>query len=328
MIIILVIGIVGAIAAMVLLGRGEKKVNALNVTVAIIVLALGVTGSCIRIVNAGEVGIKYDPFRGGVQEETLGQGIQFTHPLVTVYNLKTTHNLIQFQQFSVQTKDSEYATFIVELKYNMTIENAYKVFNAYKGMPTNSMLQMDIQNAIKANAPNYNIYDILGGSYEELRINTEALLSVTMIENGLNLIALNFIDIDAGDLIESAIITKGILKQEKEQAVQRIAIAEEDQKSQTIVAETEKKVLVLDAEAKAEAKLLDAEAQAEAMNLIQEQLAKSPEYVNYIKWSAWDGELPSVMSGDASSVILDLREDTQLDPVADVQAETEADENN
>ncbi|MCK5812545.1 MAG: hypothetical protein KAG94_06570 [Clostridiales bacterium] len=312
MIIMLVVGIVGAIAAMVLLGK-EKKINGLNVTVAVVILAISITASCVRIVNAGEVGIKYDPFRGGVQEETLGQGIQFTHPFVTVYKLKTTHNLIKFQEFSVQTLDSEYATFIVELKYNMTIENAYKVFNAYKGMPTDSMLQMDIQSAIKAKAPGYNIYDVLGGQFEQLRIEVEGYLSETMLENGLNLVAMNFIDIDAGDLIENAIITKGILKQEKEQATQRIAIAEEDQKSKTITAETAKKVLILEAEAKAEAKLLDATAQAEAMSLIQEQLAKSPEYVDYIKWSAWDGKLPEVVSGEAGTVILDMRDDSSDD---------------
>ncbi|MBN2851375.1 MAG: hypothetical protein JXQ23_01410 [Clostridia bacterium] len=304
----LILGIILAAVAMILLGKEGKRVNGLNVTVAVLILALGVAGSCIRIVNAGEVGIKYDPFRGGVQEDTLGQGIQFTHPFVTVYKLRTTHNLIKFQEFSVQTKDSEYATFVVELKYNMSIENAYKVFNAYKGMPTDSMLQMDIQNAIKANAPKYNIYDVLGGQFEQLRIEVDDYLAATMLENGLNLLSLNFIDIDAGQMIEDAIITKGILKQEKEQATQRIAIAEEDQKSKTITAETEKKVVILEAEANAEAKLLDAKAQAEAMSLIQEQLAKSPEYVNYIKWSAWDGVLPSVVSGESGSVILDMRD--------------------
>lgn len=304
----LILGVILAVVAMILLGKEGKRVNGLNVTVAVLILALSFAGSCIRIVNAGEVGIKYDPFRGGVQEDTLGQGIQFTHPFVTVYKLRTTHNLIKFQEFSVQTKDSEYATFVVELKYNMSIENAYKVFNAYKGMPTDSMLQMDIQNAIKANAPKYNIYDVLGGQFEQLRIEVDDYLAATMLENGLNLLSLNFIDIDAGQMIEDAIITKGILKQEKEQATQRIAIAEEDQKSKTITAETEKKVVILEAEANAEAKLLDAKAQAEAMSLIQEQLAKSPEYVNYIKWSAWDGVLPSVVSGESGSVILDMRD--------------------
>ena len=312
-------GIILAVIAMVVLSEPEKKVNSKNVTVAVLVLIIGIGASCIRIVNAGEVGIKYDLLRGGVQEETLGQGLQFTHPFVIVYKLKTTHSLLKFQQFSVQTKDSEYANFTVELKYNMSIENAYKVFNAYKGMPNDSMLQMDIQNAIKANAPNYNIYDILGGQFEQLRIEVESYLANTMLENGLNLLSLNFIDIDAGDQIEKAIVTKGILKQEKEQATQRIAIAEEDQKSKTITAETAKKVLVLNAEAQAEAKLLDAKAQAESMNLIQEQLAKSPEYVDYVKWSAWDGVLPSVISGEAGSVILDMRDNTTLDPVVDEQ---------
>lgn len=285
-----------------------------RIVITLLVLSLCVIGSSLRMVNAGQVGIKYDPFNGGVQEDTLGQGLHLTHPFVRVYKLKTTHNLIQFEQFSVQTKDSEFAWFIVELKYNMSVENAYKVFNAYKGMPTNNMLQMDIQNAVKAAAPGYNIYDILGGEFEGLRKEAETALLEKMETNGLNLLSLNFIDIDAGDAIENAIVAKGILKQEKEQATQRIAIAEQDQKSLTIKAETEKKVQILAAEAKAEAKLLDAEAQAKAMNLIQEQLAKSPEYVNYIKWSAWNGILPEIMGGDSIGLLMDMRENTTVTP--------------
>lgn len=309
--IFLVIGLILAVAAFIAIGqKKEKLVNPLGISVAILILLIGIAGSCIRTVDAGEVGIKYDPFNGGVQEDTLGQGIHLTHPFVTVYDLKTTHNLLQFAGFSVQTADSEYATFMVEVKYDMSVNNAYKVFNAYKGMPNTSMLQMDIQDAIKSNAPNYNIYDILGSSFDELKTNTEATLSTILEEYGLNLISINFIDIDAGDAIESAIVTKGILKQEKEQAAQKILIAEENQKAATIEAETDKKVMILDAEAQAESKLLDAEAQAKSMELIQEQLAKSPEYIEYIKWSAWDGILPEVMAGEGASLILDARDNS------------------
>ena len=59
------------------------------------------------------------------------------------------------------------------------------------------------------------------------------------------------------------------------------------------------------AEAQKRVSITQAQAEAEAIKLIQEQIAKSPDYVNYVKWNKWDGELPRVMSGEGG-LILDV----------------------
>ncbi len=55
-------------------------------------------------------------------------------------------------------------------------------------------------------------------------------------------------------------------------------------------------------EVEAKQKITQAEAEAESIRLIQEALAKSPDYVDYIKWNKWNGELPTVM-GDSGVLI-------------------------
>ena len=49
-----------------------------------------------------------------------------------------------------------------------------------------------------------------------------------------------------------------------------------------------------------------AEAEAKAISLIEEQLTKSPNYIEYYTLQKWNGVLPQVMSGDVSPfVVLD-----------------------
>ena len=57
-------------------------------------------------------------------------------------------------------------------------------------------------------------------------------------------------------------------------------------------------------EVEAKQKITQAEAEAESIKLIQDALAKSPDYVEYVKWNKWDGKLPSVMGSDG--LILDI----------------------
>ena len=55
-------------------------------------------------------------------------------------------------------------------------------------------------------------------------------------------------------------------------------------------------------EIEAKQKVTQAEAEAESIKLIQNALKASPDYVEYIKWSKWNGELPTVM-GDSDLML-------------------------
>jgi regulator of protease activity HflC (stomatin/prohibitin superfamily) len=76
-----------------------------------------------------------------------------------------------------------------------------------------------------------------------------------------------------------------------------------EQEAQTTINETN----VKKAEAEKQAKIAQAEAEAQAIKLVQETLETSPQYIDYIKWSKWDGVLPAVMA-DGNGLILDVGE--------------------
>ena len=80
------------------------------------------------------------------------------------------------------------------------------------------------------------------------------------------------------------------------------AAVEAKQTAQQQALKAEQDLVRIEVEAKQ--KIAQAEAEAESIRLIQEALAKSPDYVDYVKWSKWDGKLPEVVGSDG--VLVDV----------------------
>ncbi|MFK5883407.1 MAG: SPFH domain-containing protein [Candidatus Izemoplasma sp.] len=273
-------------------------------------------------VNAVEVGILYDPFKGGVQEETLDEGYHIKNIFATTYKISTAQQSISFnyngsaagETFSVQTKNGEFAIYAVELKYR--VEDASNVFGTWKGLPTAANLSQYVQSSIKGTAVDFTIYEILGVKFEESRSAAEDSLRLQLIDFGIDLISLNFIDIDAGTEIESAIIRQGTSAKEEEINLNLQAAASVAAETARIEAEGIANAAIEAATGAAEAVRLEADAEAYALEIVAaaEQelinlLGLTPdEYIEYIKWNIWDGVLPTVMAGDSTAFILDLPE--------------------
>lgn len=274
----------------------------------------------ITKVNAVEVGILYDPFKGGVQEETLGEGYHIKNIFATTYKISTAQQSIAYnysglatgETFSVQTKNGEFAIYAVELKYR--VEDASTVFGTWKGLPTAANLSQYVQASIKGTAVNFTIYEILGMKFEESRFQAEELLKVSLLEFGIDLVSLNFIDIDAGTEIESAIIRQGTSAKEEEINLNLQAAAVVAAETARVEAEGIANAAIEAATGAAEAIKLEADAEAYAIEIVaaaeQELLTllglTPDQYIEYIKWNSWDGVLPTVMAGDATAFILDL----------------------
>jgi regulator of protease activity HflC (stomatin/prohibitin superfamily) len=67
---------------------------------------------------------------------------------------------------------------------------------------------------------------------------------------------------------------------------------------QIIQAEAQANATIATATAEATAKIIEAEANSKAIQLVQEQLAKNPEYLQYLSIIHWDGKLPYFFGGD------------------------------
>lgn len=316
---------------------------------AVLVVLFGM----VKVVDANKVGIEYDPFNGGVQSQTLEEGIYFMAPWVKVYSIDTVQQELAFEEFSVQTEGSEFAWFVVEIKYKVNRVNAFEVFRNYQGLPTSSMIRQDVQDAVKSAAESYNIYDILGDQYADVKLDAETLLRTKLDAQGIDLITLNLVDIDAGADIEAKIVERGLAQQQQEIEQQLYEAALIAQQKETVEAETARLVeqQAADAELYQEQRVADAaaylitaqadadlyaaqqeaaaiialgEADAEAYQVVIEAFGSIEAYNAYILYTQWSGDVPQIVLGDSGVLpIWDLTGtiDDIVDPVEETPAE-------
>lgn len=91
-----------------------------------------------------------------------------------------------------------------------------------------------------------------------------------------------------------------------EASIQAKVIAEQDalkMENKTKEKQEEAKQVVIAAEAEAKSKRIAAEAEADAIKAIQEQLQRSPNYIDYFQIEKWDGKLPQVVSDGVNPFI-------------------------
>ncbi|QVK21390.1 hypothetical protein KHQ82_03460 [Mycoplasmatota bacterium] len=310
----------------------------------------------ITKVGAVQEGVLYDPLRGGIQGNVIKEGLVIKAPWAKLYTLRKDQQSISYNYsergedttFSVQTANGEFAVYAVEIKYKNS--DTSKVYKEFLGMPTSEQLSQYVQTAIKSIASGhprtdytgaegqvksgFTIYEILGNKFETTRFLSEELLREIFKEFGLELISLNFMDIDAGVEIESMIVEQGTsakLKQINENLRDAAAVAKEtaeieaqglaaaeiaraEGQAQAVIlqAEAEKQAQILQAEAEQESQMLIAEGEAEAIRLVTEanqdlmtKLGFTPEqYEQYIIANNWDGELPETVLSETADILL------------------------
>ncbi len=238
----------------------------------LICFAIFIVSSCVAVVPANTVGVKYSSLNG-TSEKTLNEGIHFVTPFVDkIYEIDTTIQERTDEGVSVQTKDAQWVKMEVNVKYQVSKENAFKV---YKGYKTLSNLNKNIignyaQDALNEVCSEYNVIDILGEKRNEILMKTNEILKHKYLVEGVDLKSLTIKDVDAGEAIEKAIQDEAVAKKAVETAKQN------QEKAKT----------------EAETKLIQAEGEAKANAVKTKELTDK---ILIEKWiSKWNGELPKV----------------------------------
>lgn len=209
-------------------------------------------------ISANEVGIVYDPFKGGIQNETLGEGFHVKSIFQKITKISTTNRTAEISIYG-QTKDSIYAEFVITIVYKLESANAGVFYKATGNSDiSDSQLNSVVKEALQSASIQYDVYAILGSGLEDCRLEFVHNLSELMnTRYSLTVVSASFDDIDAGDQIESII-------QQKAEAIQQVEIAEQERAK----AEVEAQTAIIRAENAAEVALIAAEANAEAQIIL------------------------------------------------------------
>ncbi len=124
---------------------------------------------------------------------------------------------------------------------------------------------------------------------------------------GVVLMGFTIQNIDFEDSFEAAVRRKVEAEQKALEAQNQTKEKQELAKQQVISAQAEADAIKAKADADAYAIEAKAKAEALAMEVLNKQLAQNPAYIDYLKVTLWNGQLPLVDGGDAASII-DMRD--------------------
>lgn len=256
-------------------GMEEFKVNK-KCFLSIIPLGLLVFVQSLCVIPSNTVGVKYSALNG-TSKNTLKEGVHFVTPFVDkIYKIDTTVQERTDKSVSVQTKDAQWAKMQVNVKYEVSKSNAFKVYKQYKTMDAlkENIIGNYAQNAMNEVCSNYNIIDLLGDQRNEIINKASEILRENLEKEGVTLKMLTIKDLDAGEKIEKAISDEAVAKKQVETAKQK------QEKART----------------EAETKLIEAEGEANA-NAVKTK-ALTPEVLQEQWINKWDGKLPKVTDGN------------------------------
>ena len=249
------------------------KVRQLFSLVGLLIILFG----CYTIVPANSVGIRYNPFSGGTQSSTLGEGFYGKNPLEKIYVLSTKVEEFNFENISIQTKDSQFVNSELQVQVRIDGTKASEYFKKHgnnKLSDIQSIIANTLQKEFEKVTTTYNIMEVLGEKRDEIVNKTLINSKEELIKDGILVERIVLVDTDAGQDVEQAIKNEAIAKKNAEAAVYK------KQQAQT----------------EGEAKVIEAQKTKEANELLNKTLTDEILLQQFIE--KWDGKLPTTYAGD------------------------------
>jgi regulator of protease activity HflC (stomatin/prohibitin superfamily) len=269
-----------------------KKAGRMGGIIAIIIVALIILFNCFAIVEEGFRGVKIR--LGAIVSDDLSPGLRFKIPFIEEIRTVEVRNLIFPWQGDAYTKDTQTVndlrlkvtyqydtTMLSHLIRNVGIENVEARF-----------LVPNVQKIAK---------DEIGRVDAEMLVQTRFAVQ-TRIEEELARVLL-----PEGIIVTAFAIENIAFNAAFEAAIESKVIAAQDalrMENKTAERAEEARQVVIAAQARADSVEIEATAEARAIELIQEQLAKSPGYIDYLKIIHWNGILPQVIGDGVNPFVV------------------------
>lgn len=254
-------------------------------------------------VSANSVGVVYSPF-GGTKETTLTEGFHGKGLMDKVYEISTEVQTTTVENLTTQTKDAQFLTSTLDIKYRVSSSNAYLIFKQYRTLEkmSESLIIPTTQRVLEQITTTYNVIDILGEKRTAVYSELEAALTDEFAQYGVEFYSISITDMDAGEALEKAIQDEAVAKKAVETAEQNLLKTETEAKEKSVKAQAEQDAAIIEAETK----IIKAEAEKEANELLNQALTEEILRKEWI--DKWDGKMPTYYAGseDGTSVILDV----------------------
>ena len=315
----------------------SKGIGVAVTTGAVVLAGLLTVASCTSKIPAGYKGVVYNA-RNGITGEVVGQGWHIMSPMksVTKYTVGIETGFLCKEDmgdskgddsFEVPTKDGKGLTIDLSYTYRFDADRIAEIFDRFKGQSgeevKESFIKVKIMGYVKDVTAKYLVTEILGEERANINTAVTEYVKDKFEPYGIIIESVSLTNIDPDEETRAAIQKKVNAQQEMELASiqaktekinadkeKEVALvkAEKDKEVALIQAEQEREVAEINKEkaiikSTGEAESLRIKAEAESAAITQKAEALTPEYVEYTKVSAWNGELPKITSGDSSMIV-------------------------
>ena len=280
-----------ALIARAALKNKEKKGLANLVTVVGALFCAGILLlSCFETVPTGHTGV-VTTF-GRVENTTLDSGVHFKLPWQKVVKMD---NRVQKQTVTMPcfSSDIQEVNMIYTLNYQIKKSDAQNIYRTIGESYYQTVVQPCIAESVKVATAQYTAEQLVG-SRSELAEKIEADLTQKLLAYNIELVSTSIENMDFTDAFTDAVEAKQVAQQNKLRA-------ETEAEQKVVEAKAAAEVRKVNADAEAYEVRAKAEAEAEANRLISESLTQS--LIDYTYAQAWNGKLPTVMTGDGSSMV-------------------------
>lgn len=243
------------------------------------VVAIIVIGSCFTVVPAGHTGVVLT--FGAVSDNVLSEGIHVKAPFVqSVVHMNNRTQKIETNG-TASSKDLQIVSYVVAVNYRVNNSASASLYKNVGAAYSDVVIAPAIQESIKAVSAQFTAEELIT-KRQTVGDQIKEVLSEKIGSYGVSVEIFNIVNFDFSTEFNAAVEAKQTAQQNALKAEQDLARIEVEAKQ----------------------KITQAEAEAKSIELIQQALAKSPDYTEYVKWNKWDGKLPSVM-GD-SDILLNM----------------------
>lgn len=268
-----------------------KKVGFWALIFILVIFAIITIFDSFTIVNEGFIGVKYR--FGKIVQDDLQAGLNFSLPFVE----DIAQIDIREQVFEIETNAYTSDTQTVEalkLKLNYIYDRG-KLSNIIREVGVDNVTARLIYPQVNSFTKN-EIGTIKAENLVNTRIdvqtNIQQKLTQSLGANGIIVTNFAIENLDFENGFEEAVRAKVVAQQDALKAKNKTEEVKQ-------LAEQTK----ISAQAQADSEFIKAEAEAKSIALLQEQIAKNPLYVEYLKATKWNGELPQAIGNEINPFI-------------------------
>jgi regulator of protease activity HflC (stomatin/prohibitin superfamily) len=304
--------IIGTIIAIVCFANDESANGGITIGVTVVVSVILIILSLFGTVPTGHTGV-VTTF-GRVEDHTLEAGIVTKAPWQRVI---TMDNRVQKATvpLSCFSSDIQEVSITYTVNYQIDKANAMTIYKTIGKSYYDSVIAPNVAEAVKVVTARYTAEDLVGAR-DALSVAIEEVLAEKLAVYNIQITSTSIEDMDFTDVFTNAVEAKQVAQQNKlkaqTEAEQKVIEAEAAAERSKIEAEAAAQVSKIQAQADLEVTKIQADAAEYAG---QKEAAKNkaiaewitPELVEYYYIQQWNGELPTYVGGEGSTIpVLDF----------------------